>query len=258
VDVNLSALLTSLPLPLPAALGALADLGFAAVDVVPGGWDAADREALADSGLIVCCAAVGRDLPEGCTLDMADLAGRRCGVQVVERQLIEAAQLGARFAYLVPGPDPQGLLRFADSCAQLAAFAERRMMRLCVENMPGRVLPSAAAVLDWLAQPGLEPVGLLLDVGHCLISSEDPARLVGQAGDRLGYVHLDDNDGRSDLHWPLLTGRLTAMHLRDLFAALRATDFSGGVALELNPSLPDPVRNLSASREIVRAHLVGG
>src|SRR5205085_4210790 len=123
----------------------------------------------------------------------------------------DAAQLGATHAYLVPGFDDSrgGLARFAEGCALLADHAAAQMIRLCVEAFPGRALPGVATTLDWLKQVGHPNLALLLDVGHCLISREEPSRAVAQAGAFIGYVHFDDNDGVNDVHWPLLTGRLT-------------------------------------------------
>src|SRR5437762_1171210 len=86
----------------------------------------------------------------------------------------------------------------------VVAFAGQRMVQLCVEHIPGRALPDVTAVLNWLDRVGHANLALLLDLGHCLISNEDPAGAVRQAGARLGYVHVDDNDGKGDLHWPLL------------------------------------------------------
>ena len=71
------------------------------------------------------------------------------------------------------------------------------------------------------------------------------------AGTRLGYVHLDDNDSVSDLHWPLLTGRLTAEMLDALLNVLDTDDYRGGVALELNPANADPVRALAEGRALI-------
>jgi sugar phosphate isomerase/epimerase len=172
----------------------------------------------------------------------------------VTAQLTDAAQLGAEFAYVVPCRAADELDAFTDSCRLLAMAAGRRMMRLCVEPMPGTVLASAATTLDWLQQPGLEQVGLLLDVGHCLISKEDPAEMIRRAGQRLGYVHFDDNDGSGDLHWPLLTGRLTEAALHAVMTELRRTAFAGGMALELSAKLPEPIENLQASKTIVMKH----
>ena len=209
-----------------------AALGFDHVDVValierP----ASHREALADAGVVVSCAAVGRELAEGQTLDAASITERRSALEAMKRQVADAAQLGATHAYLIPGLDSSsdGLARFAEGASVLADFAAGRMVKLCVEHIPGRALPTAAGTLDWFSQVGHENLFLLLDVGHCLISGEDPAAIIRSAGSRLGYVHFDDNDGVGDLHWPLLTGKLTEAVLGETMAALRDVDYRGAL-----------------------------
>ena len=250
----LAAMLTSLPLDFEPAVRQVRDLGFTHVDVV----GLAERpvshlDALADTGLLVSCAAVGRGLPDGVTLDAADVGVRRQAVEHARAQIADAARLGATHCYVVPGHDasPVGLRQFADACAVLADFAAGRMVRLCVEHVPGRALPTVAAALEWLARVDHTNLFLLLDVGHCLISEEDPSQAVVQAGDRLGYVHLDDNDSVSDLHWPLLTGRLTGDTLEAFLLVLQLGGYDGGVALELNPKNADPVAALREGRRLV-------
>jgi sugar phosphate isomerase/epimerase len=250
--MELSVLSTSLPLPLADALRAIVGLRFNCVDLVARQErPAVESEALAESGLRVRCVALGRDLQGGARLDDSDVDGRRRAVEQVQAQLRDAALLGAEFAYLVPCPRAEGLAAFADACTALSAAARRLMLWLCIEPLPGSALSSAAATLEWLRAAELEQARLLLDVGHCLISGEDPAHVAHTAGARLGYVHFDDNDGQGDLHWPLLTGRLSAAVLRELFATLRAMDFQGGLALELSSKLPEPLANLAASKSVL-------
>jgi sugar phosphate isomerase/epimerase len=256
----LAAFLTSLPLDFPAAVAEAAALRFTHVDVVAlTDRPPAHAEALADAGVLVGCAALGRDLPPGCTLDAPDVGQRRTAVQLVLRHVSDAARLGATHAYLVPGTEhsPEALAYFAESCALLADHAAGRMVRLCVEHVPGRALPDTAAALAWLRQVGHANLALLLDVGHCLISGEDPAEVVHQAGPLLGHVHLDDNDGVGDLHWPLLTGRLTEKHLEEVARSLREIAYRGALALELNPHNDDPVGALRTGRAVVERIFVG-
>jgi sugar phosphate isomerase/epimerase len=258
--MNLSAMLTSLPMDFAAALAKVRGLGFTHADVVAlAERPDADLQALADSGLLVCCAAVGRGLPAGCTFDAADGDARGQAVEEVKLQLNDAGRLGATVCYVVPGEDGSraGLERFRDACCRLADHAGRRMMQLCVEHVPGRALPTVAATLGWLERAGHDNLRLLLDIGHCLITDEDPAQAVVQAGKRLGHVHLDDNDSVGDLHWPLLTGRLTADMLEATLTVLRLGDYLGDLALELNPNNPDPVRALQEGRAIVSEMLRG-
>ncbi len=250
----LAAFATSLPGDFAAVLADIAALGFTHVDLVA----EVDRpahhlEAIADSGLLVSCLAVGRNLPPGHTLDAIDAGVRRATLTLLQRQVADAARLGATMVYLVPGFENRAtaLACFAEGCALLADFAAGRMVRLCVEHVPGRALPSAATTLDWLERLGHPHLGLLLDVGHCLISSEDAAAVVKRAGQRLGYVHLDDNDGVGDLHWPLLGGRLTEQQLADTMTALREMGYRGALSLELNPANPNPAAALSDGKSIV-------
>jgi D-psicose/D-tagatose/L-ribulose 3-epimerase len=250
----MAAFATSLPGNFAAVIGQIASLEFTHVDLVA----EVDRpmeqlEALADSGLLVSCLALGRHLPAGSSLDAADVALRRDTLTMLQRQVGDAARLGAATVYLVPGTDTSetALSCFAEGCALLADYAAARSLRLCVEHVPGRALATAAATLDWLERVGHPHLGLLLDVGHCLISGEGAAAIVRQAGQRLGYVHLDDNDAVGDLHWPLLTGRLTKSQLADTFAALQAIRYQGALSLVLNPMSCDPIEALRAGKRIV-------
>lgn len=252
--MHLSAMLTSLPLDFGPALRQAAALEFTHVDVVALTDRPADQvEALADTGLFVSCAAVGRGLPEGQTLDAPSLGDRRAALVDIKRQIADAAALGATHCYVVPGMDASaaGLARFGEACIILADFAGPRMVRLCVEHSPGRALPTAASVLAWLEHVGHANLKLLLDVGHCLISKEDTAAVVAQAGDRLGYVHFDDNDGVGDLHWPLLAGAWTEDGLKTVLAALRKGRYRGALALELNSANADPVEALRQGKELL-------
>jgi sugar phosphate isomerase/epimerase len=250
----LAAFATSLPGELTTVLPQIAALSFTHVDLVAElDRPAAHVEALADCGLLVSCTPLGRNLPPGHTLDADDVSVRRATLELLRRHVADAARLGATTAYLVPGlnADPTALTCFAEGCALLADYAAGRMVRLCVEHVPGRALPTAAGTLDWLERIGHPNLGLLLDVGHCLISGEDAAAVIRRAGRRLGYVHLDDNDGKGDLHWPLFTGELTQQQLADVMTALREIGYHGALSLELNPANPDPVAALRDGKAIV-------
>jgi sugar phosphate isomerase/epimerase len=252
----ISVLLTSLPLEFEPAARQVAALGFTRVDVV----GLAERplshaEVLADCGLTVSCAAVGRGLPDGYTLDTASIEQRRDAVEEVQRQIADAARLGATHCYLVPGSDanPDAIRRFADSCLHLGEFAAGRMVRLCVEHVPGRALARAETALAWLNEIAHDNLFLLLDIGHCLMTAEDAGDVVRQAARRVGYIHCDDNDGVRDLHWPLLTGRLTSDGLHSLGAALRSVDYRGPLTLELNSSNADPIGALREGKALLQS-----
>jgi sugar phosphate isomerase/epimerase len=250
--MKLAALQPSLPGEFSATLEQIAALGFAYVDLV-GRRDRLQAEvnALAETGLMVRCVSLGRRLAAGHALDAPAVDVRRRVLEELKYEVADAARLGATHCYLVSGSSPGGLPRFAEACELLADFAAGRMVRLCVEHFPGRALPTCAATLEWLEAVGHPNLYLLLDVGHCLISEEDPTPMIVRAGDRLGYVHLDDNDSVGDFHWPLLTGRLTEEMLAGVLTVLQPDEFDGGVALELNPTNADPLWALGQSKAIV-------
>ncbi|HLJ94889.1 MAG TPA: TIM barrel protein [Gemmataceae bacterium] len=238
----------------------LPTLGFSHVDLVAlVERPPAHLEALAASGLIVSCGAIGRQLPEDTTLDAAAVPLRRAALEQVERQILDIARLGGTCAYVVPGKDTTfpALARFSEACALLADYAAGCGVRLCIEHSPRTALPTAAATLGLLERIGHANLGLLLDLGHCLLSREDPAGVVSAAGRRVFYVHLDDNDGVSDLHWPLLTGRLSEEMLRGMLAALSEQKYAGGLALELRAENAEPAEALRRGRELVVGILKG-
>jgi sugar phosphate isomerase/epimerase len=243
-----------LPSAFEEAVPRIAELGFDHVDVV-GLVDrpVADLETLGQTPLLVSCAAVGRDLPVGQSLDAADVKMRRAALTLVKRQIDDASILGATSCYLTSGCDASapGMMGFTDTCVLLAEHARQRMVRLCVEHIPGRALPTAASVLDWLSQAAHPNLYLLLDVGHCLITNEQPQRCIERAGNRLRYVHLDDNDGKGDLHWPLLSGLLKEADLVDLLSALQTAGYDGALTLELNPANDDPEDGLRQGKVLM-------
>jgi sugar phosphate isomerase/epimerase len=249
-----AAFATSLPGHFASVLSQIVSLGFTHVDLIAEVDRPAEQlETLADSGLLVSCLALGSHLPAGHSLDAADVAVRRSTLAFLQRQVADAARLGATIVYLVPGTDRSttALSRFAEGCALLADYAAARMLRLCIEHVPGRALATAEETLEWLERVGHPQIGMLLDVGHCLISSEDSATIVRQASERLGYVHLDDNDGAGDLHWPLLTGCLTRGQIDDTIEALEKIAYRGALSLELNPMSPDPVEALREGKRLI-------
>jgi sugar phosphate isomerase/epimerase len=257
--MHLSALLTSLPLAFEEAVAEMANLGFTHVDVVAlVERPPAHLEALAKSGLIVSCASIGRDLPECQTPDAADVASRRSAVELMQRQIADAARLGATHGYVVSGLDSSrdGLFRFGEACVMLAEYAQQRQVRLCLEPIPGRALPSAAAMLDFLGDLRHNNLALLLDVGHCLISREEPAEVVRRAGPRLGYVHVDDNNGQDDVHWPLFSGVLREVQLRNCLATLGEEGYQHAVSLELNPQNHNPKNALSEGKALLEKLLL--
>lgn len=230
------------------------DLGFLWIDLQPGDLRRErDRQLAAELGLRVSCLGASFGMPAGASLDHADSRLRSEALAHVRDATGHAAVLGANTVYVIPGPDgsPAGLSRFGDSLLELAAFASTLGIKVALEHFPGTALHSAQGTLEYIKGLGHPNLYLLYDSGHIQMTGEDPASVIHAAGERLAYVHFDDNDGAGDLHWALLDGVMTEQTLRRTFRALADIAYQSAISLELNPRLPHPVDALARSRDIL-------
>jgi sugar phosphate isomerase/epimerase len=109
-------------------------------------------------------------------------------------------------------------------------------------------------------EPEKTNVGVCVDVGHALLSSDAGSRPVSgyleRYRDQLVHLHVHDNDGVDDEH--LVPGE-GLMPWRDLADTLRELGYAGPAVLEVQRSGDDPsravrdgvrfLRSLSAARE---------
>lgn len=246
--MNLSCCIWALSGPEDVVLANIAAAGFKWIDIQPN-----TLTGLHDLDLQVSCIGISFGLPEGVTLDSPDSAVTARAGAHLEQALNYGAQFGATTAYVVPGRDSSqaALDRYARTLTTAADQAAALGMKLCIEHFPGMALPTVTATLDFINALDHPNLYLLYDIGHVQMVGDDPAGAIIQAGSRLGYVHLDDNDGQGDLHWSLLDGVLTEETLQRTFAALAEVGYTGSISLELHPALPDPLAALKKSREIV-------
>ncbi len=239
----------------------MANLGFQWIDVQPFTVvTPAARQRLSDLNLQVSCVGISFGLPEGATLDSADADALAQARHHLLEALTYSAEMGAQVAYVVPGLDNRdvALERYAQSLTLAADKATDLGIKVGLEHFPGRALPTASGALDFLAQIGHANLYLLFDIGHVQLSQEDPAEIIRLAGSRLGYVHLDDNDGQGDLHWSLLDGVMTEDSLSRTFEALGEVGYEEAVSLELSPTLANPVDALQKSKGIVMPYFSTG
>jgi len=228
-------------------------MGFKYADLRPEPVPDDHHAAASGLALSVSCVAASYGQPQGSGLDRAEPQAVAQARAYTEKALEQAAAWGASAAYLVPEADGSSaaLKRYGDNLAALADYAAARGIKLGVEHFPGCSLPTVKATLGFVRAVDHPNLYLLMDLGHVQISAEDPIKVVEAAGERLGYVHLDDNDGRNDLHLGLLDGVLTQDVLQAFIGALVDNDYQGPMSLELNAGLDDPAAALERSTEAV-------
>ncbi|MCH7593964.1 MAG: sugar phosphate isomerase/epimerase [Chloroflexi bacterium] len=229
--------------------------GFETVDLRPDCWDGINGEAdIADRGLkLGCFGLLGGPLTGGLSLD--DITGERAQpvLDYLYGVIDRAGVLGADRAYMItPMSYPDDDARYLSSIRSLADHASAAGIKLCLEPTPGRSLHNDAACLEFVRKTEHENVHVLVDFGHCLITDEVPSESIRNAGDRLGYVHIDDNHGVNDDHVALFDGILKAPVIEDFLDTLVSLPYNGGLGIEFKITTPSPLSALVQARDFIR------
>ena len=229
--------------------------GFDSIDVEPGFTTAGERQ----ETVPVTSVAITHLLPEGTAIESDDDVARAAAVEHAKQALGEAHVLGADLVYVVPAAtsDPSARHYFTDSVVQLATEAEVRDIRFAIEHFPETGLPSVRDVMAFIDEVSHPNLYLLLDVGHAQISRESVGDALDMAGDRVAFVHFDDNQGEKDDHLALLDGLMHEEDLAAAVAALRNHGYNGPVSVETNSVLSDPHAAMAGSLATLRRIVAG-
>lgn len=253
--MELSCCIWALSEPETVAHQQLKDLGFTAFDIRPSLLRSDEANASRKSlGFDLCCIALTHERPEGAKIDTDDADRVKLALDHVKGGLDHAASLGLQWSYVVPEPpgDEHTPQRYAEHYAAIAEHGKSHGIKVCIEHFPGTAFPTVSSTLDFIASTGHDNLYLLFDIGHAQMANEDPRAELTAAGDRLGYVHLDDNDGVGDLHLGLTDGIQTEDSLASLFQVLSDVGYEGPVSLEMKDDLPDPLDTINRSQQLVR------
>lgn len=238
--------------PVTEVLTKVKQTAFHFVDVEPGTLSAPEAlQKLRELGLKVSCVALDHGLPDGASLEGDRPDRLRRAIDHLRKALETSRELGASAAYVAPCSNAKNLKAYGASLIELANDASPKGIKLCIEHVPGRALATVKETLSFLEQAGHPGLYLLLDTGHAVLSREDPAEAVRMAGVRLGYVHLDDNDGKKDRHWALLDGRLTEQDVARTIKAMEQVGYTGTLGLELENVRPSLISALARNRNLL-------
>lgn len=237
----------------PPAEGArkLAEIGVDGVDVDPGFTGELSRHA-STIPIAVKCLAADHSMPADGRLDDPTSTAGLVAIEHITGSIREAARLGAEAVYIGPPPQNGASMRgFEKAAVLLADEAASAGLRFCIEHVPSFKLNSAAATVEFAKRTDHPNVYLLIDIGHCLIVDESPAEAIRAAGDRLGYVHVDDNNGKDDLHLALTDGLFDADDVREILRALQESPYDGPVSVEVKNDLDDPLVAVQKTMDVL-------
>lgn len=148
---------------------------------------------------------------------------------------------------------PELARRYAlENLDAVAALAEERGGRVCLENLFARLTPLSAPD-DFAAMFNRWPrFAMTLDVGHAFIDGNGMDRifeLIHRFTERIQHIHISDNYGRHDDHLAVGEGRID---FRKLIGAIRQIGYDETMTLEI--FTPDP-KDLVSSRSKLQAML---
>lgn len=158
---------------------------------------------------------------------MMDEPTRKEGIQLI----VEACSLQELFGFEVivmhqGSDDPKGekkkeIANFRKSMKEIVKRTGKTKLAL---ETTGHYRPKPSDVLmDVLSDFDDKKVGICVDTGHVRLA-EDVAPAIYKFGKRIYSVHIQDNDGRSDLHMLPFSG---VIKWNEVFKALKDVGYSG-------------------------------
>lgn len=156
---------------------------------------------------------------------------RRAAIEVYSAEADLAVELGCSMVVVHPAPlgEKRGLpaggsVREAPmrrSMEELAAIGERKGTIFLIENIPVDYLygSDAAGLAGMIRELGHPRVRMCFDTGHAHMNGHAPSALEACL-DVVAYVHVHDNDGRSDSHMIPGDGSLPWDEMQPLLSSL--------------------------------------
>jgi deoxyribonuclease-4 len=239
-----------------AAIGAIAEAGFAAVQLMaaPPHFDPWQDDAARTRRLR---ALLERHRLPLLALDLAssdiNLASASpdvtaFAVEAYRRMIDRAAELGApaicigsgrRHALLSKAND-RLMETFRPAFARIHRHGETRGVRLLLENHPQGLLASAAQMQAFLASEGYADIGIIYDVANAAAIGEDPVAGIARLAPAIALLHLSDAPAGQWRHDAIGAGDID---FDAIAGATRTPGFAGQVVLEILSD--DPLARLT-------------
>lgn len=147
-------------------------------------------------------------------------------------------------------PPSELMARLVDGCKRLAEYAAQKNVRLAFEPEPGMFIDTMDKFAELHGRVNHPNFGLTVDVGHLVCNGELPvSEHLVRWKDWLWNIHIEDM--RRGVHDHLMFGE-GEVDFADVFAGLRAAEYTGMVSVELSRHSHDAVNTARKSIEFLR------
>lgn len=170
-----------------------------------------------------------------------------CESMEVPRMLVVADHPG----YEVPRR--KSYQRFVENMKELGGYAQEHNVKLVIEAltpMESPIITTSDDCLEAIQDIGLSNIEAMMDVVPPNIAYEPYSAYFEKLGERMNYIHICNNDGRTDAHLRLDTGELP---ITDMVRIFKEHGFEGYVTVELySEYYKDPELLLANSSRLLR------
>ena len=160
-----------------------------------------------------------------------------------ERPYKEMLNYGIEFRVVVdPDYDWQQQWRvLVETFKHCARVARRANLPFCLEPRVGETISNTDALLRLMDHVDEDNFGAVLDTAHQHAQKEILPLSVEKLGERIMYLHVADNDGKTNEHKALGEG---TVDWEGVFSALKKHHFSGYIAIDIGhlPDIDDAMR----------------
>ena len=164
-----------------------------------------------------------------------------------KRALTLAAELGAPGIQTEPGgPLPSGMSRrhayqiFYDELMPCIELAEKLKVNLLIEPEPGLLIERFEQFLEFAEKIDSPAVGLNFDIGHAFCVEQAPDEWIPIVARYTRHYHIEDISAQR-VHHHLIPGE-GAIDFAAVLKAIRNSQYSGWITVELYPYIDDPDR----------------
>jgi len=166
--------------------------------------------------------------------------------QRIKKSIEIAGILGAKQLIVHPTALKENQKEFnVEYYKKLAPFARKAGIKIALENMWGwsdelkKIIPNVCSTgkefTEYIDAVGLEDFTACLDIGHSGLVLETAADMIRALGhDRLGALHVHDNDNINDLHRLPYTQKIA---WESVIEALKEIDYQGDFTFEADQFL---------------------